>query len=148
MIRGYFRSVGSVRRPYVRGLIDIPKFDVTGMEIRFVVDTGADRTVLGHNDALRMVGLYGVDLTRLQVGRPSRGVGGMAATRVVPVVLGFDAFSTDMELPILEPTDGQPIGIPSLLGRDVLSHFALFMEERTDKVLLLEPHEADRLGLE
>ena len=24
----------------------------------------------------------------------------------------------------------------SLLGRDILSHFALFMEERTDRVLL------------
>ena len=148
MIRGYFRSVGSVRRPYVRGLIDIPTLDVTGMEIRFVVDTGADRTVLGHSDALRMVGLYGVDLTRLQVGRPSRGVGGVAATRVVPVVLGLEGFSANMELPILEPTADQPIGIPSLLGRDILAHFALFMEERTDRVLLLEPQEVDRLELE
>ena len=37
--------------------------------------------------------------------------------------------------------------IPSLLGRDVLSQFALFFEERTDRVLLLTPEEADLLNL-
>jgi len=37
--------------------------------------------------------------------------------------------------------------IPSLLGRDILSHFALFVEERTNRVLLLEAHEADALPL-
>ena len=148
MIRGYFRSVGSVRRPYVDGFIDVPAFDVTGMEIQFVVDTGADRTLVGHRDALHIVRLYGADLTRLPMGPSSRGIGGVATTRLVRVVLGFEGFSTDMELPILEPTSDQQIGIPSLLGRDVLSHFALFMEERTDRVLLLESHEAERLGIE
>ena len=148
MIRGYFRSVGSVRRPYVDGLIDVPAFDITGMEIRFVVDTGADRTLVGHRYALHMVRLYDADLTRLPMGPSSRGIGGVATTRVVRAVLAFEGFSTDIELPMLEPTDGQPIGIPSLLGRDVLSHFGLFMEERTNRVLLLEPHEVDRLELE
>ena len=37
--------------------------------------------------------------------------------------------------------------IPFLLGRDVLSHFALFLEERTNRVLLLEAYEADALPL-
>lgn len=37
--------------------------------------------------------------------------------------------------------------IPSLLGRDVLARFALFFEERTGRVLLLEPSEADALEL-
>ena len=35
--------------------------------------------------------------------------------------------------------------IPSLLGRDILSNFALFLEQRTERVLLLEPHEAAAL---
>lgn len=35
--------------------------------------------------------------------------------------------------------------MPSVLGRDILSRFALFMEERTQRVLLLEPDEADRV---
>jgi hypothetical protein len=29
----------------------------------------------------------------------------------------------------------------------MLSHFGLFVEERTNRVLLLEPHEADSLNL-
>lgn len=36
--------------------------------------------------------------------------------------------------------------MPSILGRDVLSRFALVMEERTNRVLLLEPEEADRVN--
>lgn len=32
--------------------------------------------------------------------------------------------------------------IPSLLGRDILSHFALYIEEATNLVLLLEPEKA------
>ena len=31
------------------------------------------------------------------------------------------------------------------LGRDVLSHFGLYIEERRDLVLIFEPHEADAL---
>ncbi len=37
--------------------------------------------------------------------------------------------------------------IPSLLGRDILAHFALFVEERSQRVILLEPHEAAALPL-
>jgi len=40
-----------------------------------------------------------------------------------------------------------PWAIPSLLGRDVLAHFALFFEESTGRVLLLDPGEAQRLAL-
>jgi hypothetical protein len=37
--------------------------------------------------------------------------------------------------------------IPSLLGRDLLARFAVFLEERTNRVLLLDPQEADALTL-
>ena len=83
----------------------------------------------------------------LDEGLPSQGIGGVVATREVQATLGLDDFSISISLDILEPTPGQPPSVPSLLGRDVLSHFALFMEDRTNRVLLLEPHEADRLGL-
>lgn len=56
-----------------------------------------------------------------------------------------------LSLRILAPRGGEQqraLGrIPSLLGRDILSPFALFMEERSNRVLLLEPHEADALNL-
>jgi hypothetical protein len=55
-------------------------------------------------------------------------------------------FST---LTILDPPPApQPLlAIPSLLGRDVISCFALIVDQRTQRVLLLEPEEADALNL-
>lgn len=148
MIQGYFRSTGSVKRPYVNGAIHLPEMGISGIDVRFLIDTGADRTLLGHSDARRMSRVYGVDLRQLRTGLPFQGIGGLSTKRyVVQAVLEFGVFSTDLDLAILEPVPGQPSSIPSLLGRDVLAHFALFMEERTNRVLFLEPAEADRLGL-
>ncbi|MBI4504935.1 MAG: hypothetical protein HY691_05315 [Chloroflexi bacterium] len=42
---------------------------------------------------------------------------------------------------------GPTLPIPSLLGRDILAYFALFLEELTDRVLLLDPSEVDTLAL-
>lgn len=63
----------------------------------------------------------------------------------------MDGFSQNLMLRILAPRSRAQqtalAHIPSLLGRDLLSHFALLFEERTDRVLLLEPREADGLRL-
>ena len=148
MIQGYFRSTGSVKRPYVNGSIHLPDMGIAGIDVRFLIDTGADRTLLGHSDARRMSRVYGVDLTQLRTGLPFQGIGGLSTKRyMVQAVLEFDVFLTNLDLAILEPVPGQPSSIPSLLGRDVLAHFALFMEERTNRILFLEPAEADRLAL-
>jgi hypothetical protein len=61
--------------------------------------------------------------------------------------LNIGPFSIPLTLTILEPILNRILSIPSLLGGDVLSHFALFMEERTGRVLLLEPHEANALDI-
>jgi len=79
------------------------------------------------------------------VGVPSRGVGGQWSTRTIEAVLILDSMAMPLSLTILEPPPGPLSLIPSLLGRDILSRFALFMEERTSRVLLLEPDEADAL---
>ena len=47
---------------------------------------------------------------------------------------------------LVEPS-GEHLFGSDRLGRDVLSRFALFMEERSGRVLLLEPHEAASLQL-
>ena len=148
MITGYFRPTGPQNSsPYVDGSISIPSIGIIRMEVRFLIDTGADRTLLGDTDADRMLRDHVLDLEGLDEGLPSQGIGGVVATREVQATLGLDDFSISISLDILEPTPGQPPSVPSLLGRDVLSHFALLMEDRTNRVLLLEPHEADRLGL-
>ena len=89
----------------------------------------------------------GIDLTSLPQGNPSAGVGGRVETRTIDAVLTLDSFSIPLTLTILEASSGPLVPIPSLLGRDVLAHFALFMEERTRRVLLLEPPEVAALPL-
>ena len=72
----------------------------------------------------------------------------MAEMRTAEATLWFDDSPITISIDILEPSPDVRFHVPSLLGRDVLAHFALFVEERTRKVLLLEPAEADALGLE
>ena len=150
MITGYFQLRDDIPnpRPYLTGSIDVPAIGVIGMRVDFLIDTGADRSIIGSSDASRMVDEFGVDLTNLQDGPRGRGVGGTVATKTAEVALRFDDFSKNMRIEILEPPPDARFAIPSLLGRDVLSQFALFVEERTGKVLLLEPAESDALGLE
>lgn len=65
-------------------------------------------------------------------------------TRTLQAVLTLDSFSAPLLLNLLDPTS--PLPIPSLLGRDMLSRFALYMEERTTMLVLLDPDEADAVG--
>lgn len=107
MIRGYVGGSQRPFRPYVVAKVAIPGLDVE-RHVHFLIDTGADSTVLSPRDATAL----NIDLSRLPAGAPS--------------TLRF---------------------IPSLLGRDILSRFALFYEERRSVVLLLEPDEADAINL-
>ena len=135
MIRGYFVYPRS--RPFIDGRFRFPAFNNLSVGVRLLVDTGADRTILSSQDAER----FGIDITALSLSAPGLGVGARVPTRVIEAVLTIGNFSKTLALPVPET----PHPIPSLLGRDVLSHFALFLEERTGRVLLLEPHEADAL---
>ncbi len=150
MLTGYFSILEDRPNPpaYLSVFVDIPDAGVVGVRVEFLIDTGADRSIISDFDASRMVEYYGADLTNLRDGRPTRGLGGFTATLTAESTLKIDDFSQDMRLDILAPATETYLGVPSLLGRDVLSQFALFVEERTDKVLLLEPAESDALALE
>ena len=139
MIQGYFSTIGATRRPFVYASLQFPVLNELHYGVEFLVDTGADRTMLSPSDATRI----GIDLSTLSLGARSTGVGGQVQTREIETVLTMQSFSTPLTIYIPET----PLPIHSLLGRTVLSHFALFMEERTDRVLLLEPSEADALDL-
>jgi hypothetical protein len=147
MIRGYFANVGARRRPVIDAVFQFPTITDRTFRVRLLVDTGADRTILAPLDAARLRLELGIDITALAAGAPSRGVGGLWGTRTIEAALTLDTTSIPLTLSILEPPTGQSSSIPSLLGRDVLSRFALFMEERTGRVLLLEPQEADAVSL-
>lgn len=147
MIRGYFATIGTRRRPVIDAVFQFPTVTGRSFRVRLLVDTGADRTVLAPLDAMRLQRDFGVDISGLAVGIPSTGVGGQWGTRTIEAVLTLDTVATSLVLTILEPQTVRASAIPSLLGRDIISHFALFVEERTSRVLLLEPQEADALNL-
>jgi hypothetical protein len=145
MIRGVFRDERTRRRPFVAARLSIPSQALSG-DVRFLVDTGADSTVLAPGDTLAL----GIDVGRLRPGPPSAGVGGTTRTVSAQAMLTLGHLAYDLTLRVLVPSRDQQraLGrIPSLLGRDILSYFALFMEERTRRVMLLEPPEADSLQL-
>jgi hypothetical protein len=147
MIRGYFLRRGGRRRPFVHATLQFPTLDNQSLEVRLLIDTGADRTLLSPADAIRLGIDSGLDFATLPQSAPSTGVGGQVNTRTIEAVLTLESFSMSLSLTILEPPPGPLPTIPSLLGRDILSRFALFMEERTNRLFLLEPEEADALQL-
>ena len=146
MIRGYFGTIGARQRPFIDAVFHFAAISNRSFQARLLVDTGADRTILGTLDANRLRRQLGIDISSLSSGAPSRGVGGQTPTRIMEGVLSLDTFTRGLTLPILHAPSAL-LPVPSLLGRDILSYFALFMEERTRRVLLLEPHEADALHL-
>jgi predicted aspartyl protease len=147
VIRGFFRTEGPHQRPYVDVVVQFPIINRQALDIAFLVDTGADRTILSPFDASRLREQFGVDLLSLPAGAPSTGVGGRASTRRIEATLNLGDFSTDITLAVLEPPPGRLPGMPSLLGRDIISRFALFVEERTARMLLLNALEADAVNL-
>jgi predicted aspartyl protease len=146
VIRGYLAGVPGRRRPVVVAEVEIPAQAVRG-SVRFLIDTGADSTILAPRDAF----LLGPDVSQLAPGLPAVGVGGRTPMTYTTATIKLDALEFAVELRELAPTDRSQRAVvsmlPSLLGRDVLWRFALFFEERRDRVYLLEPHEADALAL-
>lgn len=142
MIRGYFANARGRTRPFVDGTLSFPRAANRRLALRFMIDTGADRTVLSPIDAL----LLGSALASLPPGPAIGGVGGRVSTLITDAMLSMAGFSASLILTIPVPDPVIP-PVPTILGRDVLSRFALFIEERTARVLLLEPAEADRLDL-
>jgi predicted aspartyl protease len=141
MIRGVLRRDGARRRPFVSALLTIPSLHRSA-DTAFLVDTGADGTLLAPRDAA----LMGVDVGLLPSGPTSTGVGGTVRTVQVAATLALGPDTYDLMLRILAPdTRSQRSAlarIPSLLGRDILARFALFYDDHEELVLLLEPDEA------
>ena len=147
MIQGYFSTEAGRRRPFIDAVFQFPNVE-EGFEVPLLVDTGADRTILSPLDTIRLALELGIDFTAFEEGFPSTGVGGRTSTRVADITLRMDTFSIPLQLTILEPPSiGRLLPIPSLLGRDIISRFGLFIDQRTDQVLLLNEDEVDKATL-
>src|SRR5438067_203403 len=124
MIRGYIRADSLRRRPFVVGRVAIPSQRIAD-DVHFLVDTGADAVLLSPSDAL----FLRVDLTQLPPGPPTTGVGGFTPTVHAEAALTLGPHTYNLTLRVLAPATAARRAalarIPSLLGRDILAHYAL-----------------------
>ena len=85
----------------------------------------------------------GVDILGLPFGTPIGGIGGQTETRMIDATLDIGEQSISTTLSLVEPPPGYFPTMPSLLGRDILYELALFMERKTDRLLLLDESETE-----
>ena len=105
-----------------------------------MVDTGAERTVLSPRDGQRLYDELGLDIRSMPRGNPIGGIGGAVQTRLVRATLVIGSYETTMPLHVVDLPPG-PYDMPSLIGRDIIYDFALFMEHSADRLHLLRTGE-------
>jgi hypothetical protein len=115
VIRGYLRLDGARRRPFVAARVAIASQRVA-RKVDFLVDTGADGTLLGPADAI----LLRVDLSQLAPGPPSAGVGGRAETVYADASVTLDSFTYQLSLRILAPRGRAQRGALAHMGTPLL----------------------------
>ena len=140
MTTGYFIAEGAYRRPYVEVEVTFLDASHRTLKFAFVVDTGADHTLLSPSDAQRLHSQLGLDIRTMPRGNPIGGVGGYAETRLVRATLVIGSYETTMPLHVVDLPPG-PYDMPSLIGRDIIYDFALFMEHSADQLHLLRTGE-------
>jgi len=120
MLRGRFGDTSG--RPYIEGRLILPRLGVRG-DISFLVDTGADGSVLHPADGV----LMGIEYSRLTNEESSLGIGGVSKSFAEPAVLAFSEprrfiYVYNIQLSISPPRP-EIMELPSLLGRDVLDRW-------------------------
>ncbi len=145
MIRGFFREEIGFSRPFIIAKLFFPNLNIEETA-EFLVDTGADVTMLSEKDALRI----GLNYKKLEKAKKdSGGIGGKAETYIIEVIIKIEPdfirrtkiLTIRNKLPkdiSKEETKKLHQRIPSLLGRDIIGEFGLFMHERTKRILLLK----------
>ena len=146
MKSGYFRYQGSTHRPYIDLILEFPIANNQALEIPFLIDTGADRTLLSPFEGTRLRRDLGIDLLGLPFGIPIGGIGGQLETRMIDATVDIGEQSISTTLSLVEPPPGYFPTMPSLLGRDIIYELALFMERKTDRLLLLDESETEYIS--
>lgn len=91
MLRGRFGNTSG--RPYLEGRLILPRIDAQG-DVSFLVDTGADKTVMMPADARRL----GIDYRSLTGSQYTVGVSGLARTSIEPGAVVFDEGSRSLHV--------------------------------------------------
>ena len=139
MLYGRFGNTSG--RPFLEGRLILPRLEIAG-HVSFLVDTGADESFLHPADGL----LLGVPYANLQDEHESVAIGGSVRTCIEPAVIAFSeagvaVHAYHVRIGIPEPTQ-DTMGLPSLLGRDVLDHWRMVYEP-SNRLLAFEVLSAD-----
>ncbi|HEX5103201.1 MAG TPA: aspartyl protease family protein [Pirellulaceae bacterium] len=121
-------------RPILRAEILLP--DSAWLEVRFLIDTGADRTVFSA-DVLGASRLQSVS-TRGHIG----GIGGVVETEYIRTQIRFrrdDGVQVVFHGEYAALTDPDALEM-SVLGRDILNLFAVIVDRPGDVVAILGGH--------
>ena len=132
MLRGRFE--GGTGRPYIVGSINILRLGVEE-DVAFLVDTGADVSVLMPLDVFRI----GIMRERLSDSVESIGLGGISVNFVEDATIAFsdsdDGILYVYELSIeIAPAMAEIADVPSLLGRDVLNRWSMIYNPNEDRL--------------
>ncbi len=129
-IRGGYFATG---KPFIAARVLIPRFYLVG-EMYFLLDTGADRTVVMPRDAYTM----GIDYSQLRGDAPSIGVGGMVHSYHEPALLVFTdmgsiEYTYQVDIRFMEDS-AISRQLPSLLGRDILNRWRIVYDLDIDEL--------------
>ena len=122
MIIGRFGDTSG--RPFMEGRLILPRLNIQG-NISFLMDTGADSSVVMPGDAKRLGVLYDT----LEGDRECSGIGGTVHSFVEQAILVFTdpnvmLYGYDLQIDIM-PDGPEMDEVPSLLGRDVLDRWRI-----------------------
>lgn len=132
-VEGEWReTTTTVPRPYVRAHLEA--HDGTWVECLFLIDTGADCTVISH-DIARLLGRPTVPAAR-----PLQGIGGVIESLELWTTLRFAATNgTRFNIEGKYDTPAQPNDEGCILGYNVLHLFSVVIDKTGDTVCLLRP---------
>jgi hypothetical protein len=119
-------------RPYLEGRLGFPGLGKSG-SVSFLVDTGADCTVLMPADAVKI----GIDYSSLRNPTVSVGLGGLSNGYNENA---FAAFSDEQNVYFyavrvhIAIADPDIMSLPSLLGRDIIQHWEAIFDFSYDRL--------------
>lgn len=139
MLAGRFGNTSG--RPYIEGRLYFPRLKIQS-DISFIVDTGADHSLLMPLDGRRM----NLEYNNLGGNKETVGIGGLTNNYIEPAMVvftdpGLQLYVYNIDLTIASHDDGIR-DIPSLLGRDILDRWRMTYDP-SQKNLTFEVVSAD-----